>query len=148
MNELIINYADSKTKKIIKIIIGIYFTAFTLYFVVIQLLAKQYNTLFVCALIGLVVGIAIVLANTVMGAKPLVKINNSAIVSNLPSQSGEIAWVDVTEMNIGMSYLLFIINGQKQRKIDFSDLKYKDLKEVKSKAAEICEFKNIPYKND
>lgn len=148
MNELIISYADSKTKKIIKIIVGIYFTVFTLYFVVIQLLAKQYNTLFVFALIGFVLGIAIVLANTVMGSKPLVKIDNSAIVSNLPSQSGEIAWVDVTEMNIGMSYLLFIINGQKQRKIDFSDLKYKDLKEVKSKAAEICEFKNIPYKND
>lgn len=148
MNELIISYADSKTKKIIKIIVGIYFTAFTLYFVVIQLLAKQYNTLFVFALIGFVLGIAIVLANTVMGSKPLVKIDNSAIVSNLPSQSGEIAWADVTEMNIGMSYLLFIMNGQKQRKIDFSDLKYKDLKEVKSKAAEICEFKNIPYKND
>lgn len=148
MNELIISYTDSKTKKIIKIIVGIYFTAFTLYFVVIQLLAKQYNTLFVFALIGFVLGIAIVLANTVMGSKPLVKIDNSAIVSNLPSQSGEIAWADVTEMNIGMSYLLFIMNGQKQRKIDFSDLKYKDLKEVKSKAAEICEFKNIPYKND
>lgn len=148
MNELIISYAESKTKKIIKIIVGIYFTAFTLYFVVIQLLAKQYNTLFVFALIGFVLGIAIVLTNTVMGSKPLVKIDNSAIVSNLPSQSGEIAWADVTEMNIGMSYLLFIMNGQKQRKIDFSDLKYKDLKEVKSKAAEICEFKNIPYKND
>lgn len=150
MNELVINYGDSKTKKIINIVIGAYFAGFSLYFLVVEWLAKLYGLTFFCALIGLLFGLVLVLGSTLLTAKPILKIDNTALYSNLSSEKGQstIEWAGVSEMNIGVSYLIFIMNGQKQQKIDLSGLLYRDLKEVKSKAIEICEFKNIPYKND
>lgn len=148
MNDLIINYDEAKSKRIIKVIVGAFFFGFSFYFFITQLLAKIYGPLFIFAIIGLVLGLILVLANTVFISKPLLVIDNTVIEVNMPGQSFTIEWANVSEMNVGVSYLLFILNGQKQQSLDLSELKYKDLKEVKSKASEICEFKNIPFKND
>lgn len=149
MDKLVINYnKPKKSKRIIEIFIGAYFAVFSFYFFIIQLLAKLYDALFVCAIIGLVLGLGIILANSLINPKPLLVIDNSAIIANMKGQSFSIDWVNVSEMNIGVSYLLFILNGRNKQNLDLSELKYIDLKEVKSKASELCEFKNIPFKND
>ncbi len=152
MDELIINYGDSKSKKVTNIIFGAYFTAFSLFFLVNELMAtpSRYGILFFCALIGVLIGIVMILSATLFITKPILKIDNTAIYPGIASDKNQtpIEWANVSEMNIGVSYLTFIINGQKQQKLDLSLLLYKDMKEVKSKAIEICGFKNIPYKND
>jgi len=150
MNELIINYSDSKSKKLTSIIIGAYFTVFCMYFLILEWLAHRYAMLFFFSLIGALFGIAIIVRYTLLASRPVIKIDNTGIYPNLPVEKNQIPieWAAVTEMNIGVSYLVFILNGQKQQRIDLSYLLYKDMKEVKSKVMEICEFKNIPYKND
>ena len=150
MNELIIDYGEPKSKRITSVIIGVYFTIFCLYFLILEWLAHRYAMLFFFALIGALLGIAIIIRNTLLVTRPLLKISNVGILPELPGEKNQIPveWANVSEMNIGVSYLTFILNGQKQQKIDLSSLRYKDMKEVKSKVMEICEFKNIPYKND
>lgn len=152
MNELTISYGASKTKKIVNIIFGVYFTVFSLYFLINELMAtpSRYGVLFFCALIGTLIGIAMVVGATLFVSKPIIKIDNTVIQPGaaLDKNQTPIEWANVSEMNIGVSYIIFIVNGQKQQKIDLSQLLYKDIVTVKSKAIEICEFKNIPYKND
>jgi hypothetical protein len=152
MNELIINYGISKTKKFANIAFGIYFTIFSLYFLINELMAtpSRHGVLFFCALIGALIGIVMILGVTMFTSKPLLKIDNTAIQPGIALDKNQtlIEWANVSEMNIGVSYIIFIINGQKQQKLDLSPLLYKDMVTVKSKAIEICEFKNIPYKND
>lgn len=152
MNELTINYGTSQTKRIVNIIFGVYFTVFSLYFLINELMAtpSRYGLLFFCALAGALIGIAMAVGATMFASKPIIKIDNTAIQAGVALDKNQtlIEWANVSEMNIGISYLVFIVNGQKQQKLDLSQLLYKDIVTVKSKAIEICEFKNIPYKND
>lgn len=151
MNELIINYSGiSKNKKLVNIIIGAYLAGFTLYFAIMEGIASRYGILFFCALAGFALAAILILSNTLWISGISLIVDSNIIKPNLPGQNkGAIDWTSVSSVNIGVSYIVFLINGgQKQRKLDLSVLIYDDVKTVKGKIIEICEYKNIPYHND
>lgn len=150
MNELIIDYGPSKGKKILNIIIGACLAIFSLYFCITEGIANHFQALFICSLIGFVLAAILLLANTLWIPSPIFKIDSNIIETNIPGQSNlKIDWTSVSKINIGVSYIIFFVNGgQKQQKVDLSSILYKDVKEIKSKIIEISEYKNIPYHND
>jgi len=151
MNELNINYEGiSSTKKIANIVTGVYLAAFTLYFTVTEGIAGRFGLFFFCAIIGFILAAILILSNTVWLQGSIIKIDTGSIISALPKQSKvTIDWTSVSRVNIGMSYIVFLINGEKkQRRLDLVTLRYEDVLATKAKIVEICEYKNIPYQND
>jgi hypothetical protein len=151
MDELIINYSKvSEVKRIANIVTGIYLAGFTLYFGITEGIASRYGVLFFCALAGFALAAILILGNTLWVSDATLSVNGNGINPNLPGQTkSSIEWASVSSVNIGVSYIVFLLNGgQKQRKLDLAGLKYDDVKAVKSKVVEACEYKNIPYHND
>lgn len=148
MDGLYIKYGTPKIKKVGAVIIGIYLAAFCLYFLIIELIEKRYSILFFSSLVGALLSIALILSS-VFTRKPMITINNSEIISNISGSSAHIEWTSVSKVNMGVSYVVFFLNGgQKLQRLDLAILTYKDMKAVKDKITEISEFKNIPYQND
>ena len=150
MEELLINYGISKGKKITNIIIGAYLAIFSLYFCITEGIANHFDILFFCALAGFILAAILILTNTLWLPKPTLRISNEEVESHYPGQKSMlIEWTNVSQINIGVSYILFSVNGgQKQQKLDLSSLVYNDVKNIKSKVLELSEHKNIPYHND
>lgn len=151
MNELNINYEGiSKARKITNIATAIYLIGFTLYFCITEGVASRFNVLFFCAMIGFVLATILLLNNTLWLPGAILHIDNNTITANFPKQTKmTIDWTSISRVNIGVSYIIFLVNGeQKQRKLDLSVLIYDDVKNVKAKVVEMCEYKNIPYQND
>ncbi|MDR1881176.1 MAG: hypothetical protein LBR26_00135 [Prevotella sp.] len=151
MDELNINYKKiSRSKKITNIVAGGYLTIFTLYFAVTEGFANRFGILFFCAILGLLTATILIFGNTIRLSGSILKINTNSIISSLPKQNkATIDWTTVSRVNIGMSHVVFLLNGEKkQKKIDLSALVYDDVRTVKAKLVEICEYKNIPYQND
>jgi hypothetical protein len=151
MDELIINYNGiSRNKKTANIVTGTYLAGFTLYFGIAEGIASRYGILFFCALTGFVLAAILILSNTLWISGAALSVDNNTIKPNLQGQTkSPIDWTSVSSVNIGVSYIVFSLNGgQKQRKLDLAGLRYDDVKTVKSKILEACEYKNIPYHND
>lgn len=149
MNEFIINYNKSKSGQIIGLLAGAYLSIFFLYYVINKIIASVFDFTFYLYALGAVLGIILILQNTLFKTKFTLRIDNNRLEVNIPSQSNSlIEWTNVSQVNMGVSYVIFLLNGQKQIKIDLSSLTYNDLKNTKSKIIEVCEYKNIPYKND
>lgn len=150
MDELLINYGMPKSKKMLNAVIGAYLVVFCLYFCITEGVASRFGVLFVCAAIGFVLALILVLGNTLWSAPPALKVNNETVESNPTGQKGiTVNWANVSQVTLGMNYIVFHVNGgQKQQKVDLSYIVYKDVKDIKSKVIELCEYKNIPYKND
>ncbi|NDV70079.1 hypothetical protein [Dysgonomonas sp. 25] len=149
MNELIIGHSKPKAARIFGIIAGGYFTAIGLYFTIKNLLAGVMDLWFILAAIATLFGIIILLQNVLAHTKSLLKIDNNVVEADIPPQKAiAIEWVNVSEVTFGVSYVVFLLNGQKQQKLDLGKLVYDDMRQAKSKITELCEFKNIPYKND
>lgn len=150
MNELIINYGLSKGKKILNIIIGTYLAIFCLYFSITEGVANRFEVLFFSSLIGFVLAAILILSNTLWASGTIVQIDSNTVDAKITGQNNlKIEWTNVSKINIGISYIIFFVNGgQKQQKMDLSDILYKDVKDIKSKIIEVSEYKNIPYHND
>ncbi|NDV77898.1 hypothetical protein [Dysgonomonas sp. 511] len=150
MENLQLNYGASNSQRATMAVLASYFALFGCYVAVLQLIAKSYNILFFGALILFVLALFLVLKNTAWKPAPVLEIDTNKIESNLPGKKKiSVEWVNVSKVNIGTSYFVFLTNGeQKQRDMDLSDLRFSDLKTAKSKIIELCEHKNIPYHND
>lgn len=150
MNELVINYHSSKTQKILLLIVGGYVALFGLYQCVMYALSNSFAGDFFMMLAAVVLGVILILNVTLWAPKPILVMNVDSLYINMPNQKGsyQSEWVNVAEISIGVSYLKFSEVDSKTYNIDLSELKYSDLREVKSRVIEICESKNIPYKND
>jgi len=149
MNEFVISYNKSKSGQVIGLLAGAYLTIFFLYYVIIKIMASLFDFTFYLYALGAILGIFLVLQNTLLKNKFFLRIDNNSLSLNIPSQSNSlIEWTNVSQVNLGVSYVIFLLNGQKQMKVDLSALTYNDLKNTKSKIIEVCEYKNIPYKND
>lgn len=149
MNDLVINYSISKNIKALAIISGIYLLGISAGVSVLQALENKYTLFFFAGLAGVVLGIILILSVTVWQTKPVIEINNEQFHIHLPKQriDGAIFWENVTQLGIGLSYLTMQTNTGKNYKIDLENLKYTDLRAVKTKLIEICEAKGIPYSN-
>lgn len=150
MNELNLNYGTTKSQKITNIILAAYFTGFGLFIGIKEALVSNYSAVFICAAICILLGALMLLRNTVWLPTPILRIDNETIDINSPGQKSiKIEWVNVSKVNIGPGYIIFFTNGgQKQRKLELSEIKYDDIQKVKSKVIELAEYKNIPYHND
>lgn len=149
MNELIIGNKDSKSARIYRWVAGVFFVGYFLYMTVNEILISRYAFEFFIYILGVCLGAAMLLANVFYGKNQMLKMDNSEINMNLENQKFIIEWTSVSSVNVGISYLVFALNGgQKQQRMDLSNFTYTDLKTIKSKVLEICEQKNIAYKND
>ncbi len=149
MNEFIIKLNKSKSGQIVGLLGGIYLSALCLYFVISKAIANTIDFAFYLYAVGAILGIMLVLQNTLFRSNFFVRMDNNSFEINTHSQDKYlIEWTNVSQVNLGISYAVFTLNGQKQAKIDLSSLTYNDLKDTKSKIIETCEHKNIPYKND
>lgn len=150
MNELVINYHSSKAHKILLLLVGGYITLFGLYQCVMYALANSFAGDFYMMLGVVVLGVILILNATLWAPKPILIMSAASLYINLPNQKGAYLteWENITEISIGLSYLKVSESDNKTYNIDLSELKYSDLREVKSRIIELCEAKSISYKND
>ncbi|SHF19314.1 hypothetical protein [Dysgonomonas macrotermitis] len=150
MNEIIINYNDSKAQKTLLLIVGGYIALFGLYICVKQAISNVFLFDFYAGLLAIVLGIVLVLNVTIWASKPVLKLNSESIYVKMPEQKAAYLseWINIKEVAFGISYLKMSETDGKIYTVDISGLKYNDLKSIKSKVVELCESKNIPYKND
>lgn len=153
MNELIVDYGSKHKSKFSYLLYLVTCVAFFLYacFILIREKSSASDSILVPISIAYIVIALLVLAVTIISnrKKNLLVINNSEIKMEMGNQKFVIEWSRVSGVNVGISYLVFSLDGgQKQQKMDMSGLLYADLKNVKNKVLEVCEHKNIPYKND
>lgn len=149
MNELKINYTYSKGLQVLFVIAGAYLTLYGMYNAILLFLQKLLNVEFYLALTAVLLGVILLLSTTLGKAKPLFKVDSDSIYINMPGLKSiyTAEWIAVKEVGIGISFFKFSETDGKDYNVDISGLKYSDLKEAKSKVIEICESKNIPYKN-
>lgn len=150
MNEYVINYNDSKSQKILSLIVGGYAVLLGFYQAIVQALNNTFTFDFFTALVLIILGIILILNVTVWAARPIFIMNLESIYVKMPDQKSvyKAEWISIREISLGVSYLKMAETDGKQYTVDISGLKYDDLKKVKSQIIEICESKSIPYKND
>ena len=150
MKELSINYNYSKTKNILFLILGGYISLYGVYQCIALALADSINVNFYFALILIVLGVILLLSITLWAPKPIFILNSISLYVYMIDKKTtyQSDWTNVREVGIGISYLKMLETDGKGYTIDLSALKYSDLKEAKAQVIEICESKNIPYKND
>lgn len=150
MNDLEIrNSFFSQKMKWMVVLCGVYLTAISMAVSIMQALQNNFSIFFIAGIIGIIIGVTLILSVTLWLPKPIIVINNEFFHIHLPKQKvdGSLDWDNVTQIGIGLSYLTMATNDQKNYKINLENLRYTDLKAIKSKLIEICEAKNIPYKN-
>ncbi len=150
MNELSIHYKTPKMQQMVALVAGYYFLAGTLGLAVYFALKNQIDILFYLTILGLILAAVLICVFSFWQPKPLLVINNDVISLHFTDQklNGDVEWENIKQINIGISYLKIQTITDKIYAIDLNDLKYNDLKAVKSKIVEMCEMKKIHYEND
>lgn len=150
MNELIIHYKAPKMQRIMALTAGYYFFVVSLGLAVYFAVENRIDYFFYLAIAGIVLSAVLICLFSFWQPKPLMVIGKDAISLHFPDQklNGNIDWKEIDRINIGISYLKIRTTNDKEYAVDLNDLKYMDLKAVKSKIVEICEAKNIRYEND
>jgi len=149
MNRLIINYNQKGFIRYAFLVLSGYSLIFGIYLCIQQALGSNYNLLFYSSLLLIILSVVGLLNLTIWQNKNILVIDNELIEVNLPKKDSiKIEWNDITEIKIGVSYLILKNSINKQIDINLGILKYDDLKNTKSRIIEICEAKNIPFKND
>lgn len=150
MNEIVINYKENKGQKILSFIVGIYLIVVGGYFAVSFLIEKVYDVHFILGLIAVIFGLALILKVTLFAPKPVFMMNSETIYSNVATkpQIFKTDWTNIKNVAIGLSYLRITETTGKEYNVDLSQLKYSDLKDIKSRIIEYCEAKVISYQND
>ena len=150
MDELIIDYKKNKGQKILSIIVGIYILLYGGYHAISLATDSTYNVFFYLAITSIVLAILLILKVTLFAPKPVFKMNSEMIYSNVASKPVvfKTNWENIKNVAIGLSYLRITETGGKEYNVDLSELKYADMKDIKSRIIEYCESKLISYQND
>lgn len=150
MDRIIINYKYSKNQKMLSIIVGLYTLLYTGYNLIALTIDKVYNINFYIAILGVVLGLVLILKVTIFSAKPIFIMDAEEIYSKAGVKKNifQTKWESIRKVAIGLSYLKITEVGGKLTEVDLSELKYSDLKEIKSRIIELCEAKMISYEND
>lgn len=149
MDDLIIDYKTPKKDRIISVSLSFLLAGQGLFTSVLLGTESNFNVIFYLGLFCFLLGVLLALSYIFERSVPLLTINDKQIIAKLSTQKKQVIdWADVSNVNIGPSYILFLLDGeQKQEKLNLNTLMYKDVLEVKSKVRELCEFKNIPCHN-
>lgn len=147
MEEFIIDYKVSKKEKTKNICLSFLLAGQGLFSSVLLGTGGNFNLIFYLGVFCSLFGILLALSYIFERSAPLLIINNRQILAKLSSKKKQtVDWASVSKVNIGSSYILFLLNGdQKQEKLELNTFMYKDVFEVKSKVIELCEAKNIPF---
>lgn len=153
MNELIVDYGNKQKSKfnyLLSLIIGIAFFLFASFILIREKSSASDSILVPISIVCIVLALLLIAVIEISNRKKnQLTINNTEINMQMVNQKFIIEWSRVSQVNVGISYLVFSLDGgQKQQKLDLSNFLYIDLKNVKNKVLEVCEQKNIPYKND
>lgn len=153
MNELIVDYGNKQKSKfnyLLSLIIGIAFFLFASFILIREKSSASDSILVPVSIVCIVLALLLIAVIEISNRKKnQLTINNTEINMQMVNQKFIIEWSRVSQVNVGISYLVFSLDGgQKQQKLDLSNFLYTDLKNVKNKVLEVCEQKNIPYKND
>lgn len=150
MDEIIIDYKKNKTQKILSIIVGGYIILFGGYHASLLATADTFNFDFYIAIIAILLGLILILKVTLFAPKPVFRMNSEMIFSNVASKPVvfKTNWENIKNVAIGLSYLRVTEVGGKEYNVDLSELKYADMKDIKSRIIEYCEAKLISYQND
>ena len=148
MEDLKIVYSLPAKVKIPALVSGGFLFALAVGVGIFQALHSQFGFLFYVGVAGTALAILLVFTVTVWQSDFIVEIDNDEFRIKLPKQriNGSILWETVTQLGIGLSYLTLTTTGTNY-KIDLGNLKYNDLKRIKTKLIEVCEAKNIPFGN-
>jgi len=117
--------------------------------VISMMIASNYAFLFYVGICGIILGAVGIYLFLVWQGKPLLSMDENSIQIRLPGQRvvGSIDWINVTQVHIGLSDIhLRTIEGS-DHELNLENLRYTDIKSVKSKLIEICETRKIPYQN-
>lgn len=150
MDELVINYNQSKSNQVFCVIIGTYIVLFGLYGAIKLALGNLFDLDFYLNVIAIVLGLILILRVTLWKSKPILQLDSNSLFVRMPEEKTtyQSKWLNIKEIAFGISYLKILETDGKIYNVDISSLKYNDLKNVKSQIMEYCETKNIPYKND
>lgn len=151
MEPLIIDYRKSDAiGKIVRIVIALYFLGFCGYFVFTEAAVDSYGVLFFVALVGALMGLIILLLNTLWERnKRLLVVDQSKVESNIKPNKFKVEWINVSNVRIYSSSIYFYVSGgKKERIIDLADIHLKDIEPIKNKVMEICKYKTIAYTNE
>lgn len=148
MNDLKITYSIPQKVKIFTLVAAGFLLALSVGVSIHGALANKLDFVFYVGIAGAAIAVLSILTVTVWLSDLKIEIDNDEFRIKLPKQrvNGSILWETVTQIGIGLSYLALTTTGTNY-KIDLGNLKYNDLKRIKTKLIEICEAKNIPYNN-
>ncbi|MDR1518443.1 MAG: hypothetical protein LBS52_10255, partial [Dysgonamonadaceae bacterium] len=135
MNDLIIHYSISKKLKAVSLVAGIYLFGISLGISILQAMEKHFTFFFFAGLAGLLFALILVLSVTAWQPKPIIVIDGGRFLIRLPRQkiNGSIAWENVSQIGIGLSFLTLSTGEGRNYKIDLENLKYADLRDIKTK---------------
>ncbi len=148
MNDLEIKYTISQRIKLIATISASYLFIVSVVMGVKQALNSNFSFLFYVGIVGIVLSVLLFLIVTIWQSPTIININNESLDINLPNQKidGSILWSEVTQLGVGIGHIT--IDGINDNYIiDFGNIKYNDLKRIKTKLIEVCEARNIPFSN-
>lgn len=148
MNDLIITYALPKKIKIISIACGIFFGILSAIIAVQQAMANKFAFLFIVGAVGVLLAIVLIAIVSQHHPEFQIAINKDefAIKQRKQRIDGVILWENVSQVGIGLSHLV-LTTPEKTYKLDLGNIKYNDLKAIKTKLLEVCESRSIPYSN-
>ncbi len=149
MKDLIISYGISGRYKITAIICAIFLLALSVIIALVLTQPQQQTPYLYVGGAGAFIAIITILIFTVWSSETRIELNNELIGFKLPGQkiNGSLPWENITSIGMGLAHLEIITNANKNFKIDLENLKYGDIRNIKTKIVEISELKGIPFHN-
>lgn len=154
MQPLQIKYTLSGKVRFLALIAGGYLLLLSLFIGIREAIDKNFQFVFYLAVAGIIIATLLLLLVTVWQRQTTIEVDNEELRMKLPKQEidGVISWDNISEVGIGLSYITLIADndedGESENyKIDLGNLKYNDLRDFKSKIIEVCESRQIDFKN-
>lgn len=147
MDTLLIQKKIPSVQKWLAYLMAIVLIVSSSYVIVPCIIDSIYTPICYIAIGTLLLGVVGLLFFYLQSSRTLVQVDINGILCLLSGNKKSIAWNDITLAIIGLHYIEVELKSGKKTSISFDQLRYDDLKQVKSKIMEVCEAKNIPYQS-
>ena len=147
MKDLVIIYAIPGRYKTTAIISAMFLLVLSVIVALVLTQPQMQTPYLYLGVAGALIAIITILVFTVWSSETRIELNNELMGFKLPGQkiNGSLPWENITNIGMGLAHLEIITNANKNFKIDFENLKYGDIKKIKTKLIEISELKGIPF---